>query len=277
MGVIIKIKKPSLMSVLLLIVIVFTVMVFPGCGKPNSPPPGATMTLEALPLITVGTGTTGSNLQVVRVSVFGPDGIPLDKVDVDLIAPFTIGDSILFSGATATAPYTFFASVTTGTLGFYDVQISAPTALQKFLADVAGLGAIPAATGGNLINGMTYSYKVTAIDTVGGETDAPNTISALVSTPSCTVTNCGNVKVSWSPVTGAAGYKVYSDGGLGGPFGFLTSLGAAMLSYTDTGSPAPVFTQNPPTSNGAGVSINIVAGKITGTSGVLVSTLDVAF
>ena len=265
------------MSVLLLIA--FSIIVLSGCGKSGTPPPGAVLTITQGNLITIGSGTTGTSTQNVRVSVFDAAGNPLDGVNVDLIATFTTGDSILFSGTTGTAPVTFFSNVTTERFGFVDVAISAPAAIQKFLAAVAGLGATPAATGGNLLNAVTYSYKVTAVDTVGGETDAPNTVSALVSTPSCTVTNCGNVKITWSAVTGAAGYKVYGDGGLGGLFGLLTSskLGATTLTFIDTGSPAPAFGTNPPSSNGAGVSINAVAGTITGTSGSLVSSLAVAF
>jgi phage tail sheath protein FI len=97
-------------------------------------------------------------------------------------------------------------------------QMSAPT-LQS------------ANTGGTLVS-ATYSYKISAISSVG-ETLASNaatvTIGGSIST--------GTVTISWPSVEGAIGYNVY--GRVGGSEKLLATLGAGTLSFVDDGTLTP--------------------------------------
>jgi hypothetical protein len=83
-----------------------------------------------------------------------------------------------------------------------------------------------ASTGGSLVSGQQYFYKITAIDGVGGETTVSNEVSA---TPSG-----GNLSVTlvWNVVPNAFGYNVYRS----------TTTGTEVLLYS---AKLPVVQPNP--------------------------------
>ena len=281
MGMIVKIKKLSRMSVLLLIV--FSVILLSGCGKSDAPPPGAVLTMEALdtptPFLQSGATLTSSvTTQKFRVTVIDADGNPLDNVKVDLEGQFTAGENILFAGVQTTQPApTIYSSVTTGNYGIKDFIVSALTYTTAPLLDVTGLIATPSSATGSLVNGVTYDYSVTAVDSVGLETKSAATLSTLVSTPTCTITSCGIITITWSPVQRASGYNVY--GRIAGSEGLMTAtkLSNTTFTFTDHGTEPINPLRTPPGSNSSGTSLNPVKGTITATSGPLISTVDVAF
>ena len=110
-------------------------------------------------------------------------------------------------------------------------------------------------TGGTLA-ADTYYYKITAIDGAGGET-LPSVEKSQVTTGSTST-----ITLSWVPVTGASGYKIYrsalSGAGSGGEVYLTTTLGTvngANLNYVDSGS-ATAGSVAPPASNNAYTSTN---------------------
>ena len=94
--------------------------------------------------------------------------------------------------------------------------------------------------GGGLAAG-SYEYKVTA-RSARGETNG-----RVVSLPA-TVGEGSSVRISWYPIDGATGYRVYR-GPAGGEPGLVASVDADATSFTDSGDPAGART--PPTENTA--------------------------
>ena len=94
------------------------------------------------------------------------------------------------------------------------------------------------ASGGSLVSGTTYYYKVTALDGASGETSASNEISA---TPSG-----GNLKVTltWNIVPNAQSYNIYRATSSGAEVLYANTnlpvaqpgAGSLTASYTDDGS-----------------------------------------
>lgn len=102
-----------------------------------------------------------------------------------------------------------------------------------------------ATTGGILVPGI-YSYVVTAINAVG-ETTSTNVHYIIVDG----VNNA--VLLTWNPVPGATGYKIYTGNdpttGLG-PYGYLDEV--VLPGYLDAGGLAPDMGDEPPTANTTG-------------------------
>lgn len=99
-------------------------------------------------------------------------------------------------------------------------SLSTPTGLAAALA-----------SGGSLTSGTTYYYKVTAVDSAGGETIASAEVNATPSGGNLTV------DLSWTAVTGAVSYNVYRSTTSGGEFLLQgTGLPATTNSYADNGS-----------------------------------------
>lgn len=119
----------------------------------------------------------------------------------------------------------------------------------------SGLTAAAAASGsGSLTNGDIYYYKVTAIDSAGGETTASNEASA-------TATSTGTIDIYWTAVPGATAYKIYRSAanGASGSEVYLTTVLSNYSStnpYQDNGS-ITAGTATPPASNTAYVSTNV--------------------
>lgn len=91
---------------------------------------------------------------------------------------------------------------------------------------------------GGLLTPASYDYSITAMNSLG-ESQATAITSVVVSTGSA---NC--VQLSWAPVLGATGYKVYGRTKAGA---IVTALATVTSpTYTDTGADVPqVGTQQP--------------------------------
>lgn len=125
------------------------------------------------------------------------------------------------------------------------------------LTTPTGVVATPFASGGTLAS-ATYGYRISAINAFG-ETLASATTSAVVTGPT------GRVDLSWSavvPTEGASpvtGYKVY--GRTGGSELLLTTTGAGVTTYSDTGSATPSGAL--PVANTTGGNVGSFPGHIT--------------
>ncbi len=90
------------------------------------------------------------------------------------------------------------------------------------------------AGGGSFAGGTTYYYKITGTN-AAGETTGSAEVSAA---PAAN----GSVTLTWDPMPGATGYKIYratSSGGQNGATSLLATITAATtVSYTDTGAAA---------------------------------------
>lgn len=84
------------------------------------------------------------------------------------------------------------------------------------------------ATTGGTIGAGTYQYQVSAIGALG-ETVPTTAVSTTVASGT---TN--KITVSWDPVQGATGYKIY--GRSSGSMGYLGSVPSSKVSWVDTGS-----------------------------------------
>lgn len=104
----------------------------------------------------------------------------------------------------------------------------------------------PSSTGGTILAG-TYYYKVTALDSLGGETAA---------SPEATATTTGttsSVALAWAAVASAVSYKVYKGSAAGAE---NIVFAAPSNSFTDTGAAGTAGT---PPSSGAGTVIGEVS------------------
>ena len=118
--------------------------------------------------------------------------------------------------------------------------------------------ATPATTGGTLAAG-TYAYRVSALNGVG-ETLAATQVTAT------TTGTTGSVTLTWAPVDGATGYKIY--GRTSGAQLLIATNGNSggnsrpICSYTDTGAVTPSGAL--PASNTTAVALTTTArNKIT--------------
>src|SRR5579863_1588173 len=124
-----------------------------------------------------------------------------------------------------------------------------PTGVNPYYLVLAGaaigLGAplavsATASTGGSLVSGQEYFYKITALDGVGGETTASNEVHA---TPSG-----GNLSVTlvWNVVPNAFGYNIYRSTTTGTEVlltgGGLPVTPGSTTTYIDTGAASPTPT-----------------------------------
>lgn len=93
-----------------------------------------------------------------------------------------------------------------------------------------GLAVTSFNTGGSLTN-ATYSYRVAALSPVG-ETLASSVVSVVIGGPTTTA----RAVLTWTAVEGAIGYVVY---GRTGTQSYITTVGAATYTFTDTGVITP--------------------------------------
>jgi PilX N-terminal len=96
---------------------------------------------------------------------------------------------------------------------------------------MAAPGLTAATTGGSFPKSTTYYYVVTALGPWGENQGT----EANITTGSTTSTN--KIKLTWTAVTGATGYRVYRGTSAGGETGYL-SQAAGTTSYTDTNGTA---------------------------------------
>ena len=109
-------------------------------------------------------------------------------------------------------------------------------------------GVVPT-VGGGLSTSTTYYYKVTAIDSAGGESAASSEVSATTGAGANTTQT---INVSWTAVTGATGYKVYRATSSGSEV-YLVNV--TTNYYADTGY-ATAGSATPPTTGTAYTSTN---------------------
>jgi Ca2+-binding RTX toxin-like protein len=90
---------------------------------------------------------------------------------------------------------------------------------------------LPTATAGSggALGAGTWFYRVAAI-TAAGESDASSEVSATLVVP-------GSVVLTWNPVAGATGYRVYRGGSAGHETVYFTAVGT---TFTDNGSGSAV-------------------------------------
>ncbi|MCK9901281.1 hypothetical protein [Glutamicibacter sp. V16R2B1] len=118
------------------------------------------------------------------------------------------------------------------------------------LTAMGALGSSTATTGGTM-TAATYGYKVAARSAYG------STIASAEKTqvvPSGTSTN--TVTLTWTTVSGAAGYDVFGRTS-GGPWGLIAKIGqAGSPTWTDTGGLTPNADVLAPTADTSGVAPN---------------------
>jgi hypothetical protein len=278
----VNIKKLSRMSVLLLIA--FSVIALSGCGKPGTPPPGATLTIDTNggPDHTAPLSPTDITTQWYRVTVVDASGIPLQGVTLDIQGSFKTGDNItLNNDVGSTSPQALGTIVRTGTFGFALIPISAPTFSFGTLTPPVATGATALASGGTITSIGTFAYGVTATDaaTPPVETTISNIVSATTTT-----TIGSSITITWNAVSRASGYFVYGDGGTGGslfklfvvPMSSSSVCNALTLVCSFTDTTGLTGASPPPSTNLSGQGLNPVTGTLTVTTGALLTTLDIA-
>ena len=121
------------------------------------------------------------------------------------------------------------------------VKITAATAGLSLasLAAPANLAAVGGAGSGSLTAGAK-GYKVTAVKGRGETIASTEDVVTLVAETS--------VDLSWDAVVGAESYKVYGRTS-GGPWGFIASVAAPVVTYVDLGVIVPSVTVLAPTTN----------------------------
>jgi hypothetical protein len=110
--------------------------------------------------------------------------------------------------------------------------------LSSFLGAPTGLSLSPS-NGGNLVNGTTYYYQVTAF-TLAGETNGSTTSSITITSTSKQIT------LNWAPVSGAIGYNIYGRT-LADNFSLLATV--TTNTYSDTGVGSVTIGVKPPSSD----------------------------
>ena len=109
------------------------------------------------------------------------------------------------------------------------------------LATPTGLVVTPVSTGGNLVFGGLYGYRISAYDNVG-----QTLACAQVTATAAAFGDIASMDLSWSPVDGAVSYGVY---GRSAPQQLIAIVTGT--TYTDTGAISPVGLL--PTTNTTGI------------------------
>jgi hypothetical protein len=124
------------------------------------------------------------------------------------------------------------------------------TSTAAALTAMGTLGSSTATTGGVLV-AATYGYKVTALSAYG-ETAASAEKTQVV--PSGTSTN--TVTLTWTAITGAAGYRIYGRTS-GGPWRIITQIAQAVSpTWTDYGTITPDASMVAPAADTSGTAVN---------------------
>jgi hypothetical protein len=266
MSMIIAIGERCRVTVVVVLAVTLSMLALAGCG--TDAPFGSTMTIAAVGgVFSTGTTSADSKWQVYRVSMLDSSSQPMNGIEVSLFGQFNAGYLVNMNGNTGTAPVQLSSTITIGSEGFKDFTVSAPSITMRSLSAPTGGSAAAVPNGGSLPNG-TYNFQVTALDTVGGETTASPTISAVLSDG----TSTQGIAVSWSAVTGAASYNLYRTSA---PIGLVSNV-VTGTTYT-VSNPGTIATTTPPLSNSTGIAVNTVSGSITATSGSLLQSTTVAF
>jgi hypothetical protein len=197
------------------------------------------------------------------VSVADESGLPLSGIDVQIEALIGSGQNVLVNGAIGNPGTDLITTLTMGNGGFKEFVLSAPNQINVPITSPDPVSASPSFSGAGSLADGSYAYVVTAVDAVGGE-------AASFETASITITNAtvsaDQATITWTPVVGAAGYRVY--GRTSGAEGFLASVATSTTLWVDNGTVAPgaaVPGTNP--FNSTGVAANTVRVSIGASSG----------
>lgn len=129
------------------------------------------------------------------------------------------------------------------------------------------LSLTPALTGGILQGGTQYTYGVSAMSALG------ETLTSTQLNITLEQTTSGSVVISWDPVPGAIGYRIYgrSTGSTGTgtvSLGLIGSVGQGIVQFVDTGRTVP--TTVPPT------PVNSNSNRFTFTDVFAINVYDLA-
>ena len=247
-------------------------LTFAGCkgDSATAAPFGSTISVTEI-IHSTSTPTSGTfNVATYRVTALDSTGFPMANIGVDLLGGFDDGTNIVMNndafGSVGLTPLVLKSKLTLNNSGFADFDIYAPTIVQRALVDPALPTASLVPDGGTISSNptaTTYSYAITALDAVGGETLPSPTVSILVSVNS-TTTPGGAIELLWTAVSGASAYRVYGNGGAG-TLGFLATVASSTTRFLDTTGAGGII--GVPVANGTGIAINSVRGELQVTSG----------
>jgi len=279
------------LRVVVLVLVTVSLFALAGCG--TDAPQGSTISVTAWgsPIITDVTNTvTATKTQNYRVSVTDGAALPLNGIDVNILGQFTNGQSINFGGAVASVPttsvpgaqvsVTLTTTQTTDNFGYVNFAISAPYYAVTKIHVPYNQDATGSETGGQLTGaaggGTTYYYTVTALDVLGGETEATAPVSALVSGATGSAVTTGSATVTWQAVPGAVSYRIYGRTGPAVSTALIDILDPNATSWTDTGSATEVGA-TVPSVNTTGLSLNSIVGSGQATTGPALATFSISF
>jgi hypothetical protein len=284
------INKKTIFRLALLLFMAVATIQLTGCG-PDSAPSGSTITVVALdgldvqgPITNPTVTTNTTKTKTYRITLVDEAGLPMNKLNINLLGMFTDGQSINFGGTIGTAPVTLSTTQSTGDFGFLDFKIKTPYfSLGNVLSFPPNITATPSATGGNLADD-TYFYQITSVD-FAGETPASGQVAGIV-TNATTTTATGSVILTWSAVPGATKYNVYGRSAtlFPGASGYLVTIDCSSaatpcpnpVTYTDQGIYFPQGAA-PPAGNTTGLGLNSIIGTAQATSGSALQSFNISF
>jgi len=145
-------------------------------------------------------------------------------------APTSLGES-------TSANYGQVVLTWTGSLGAtnYNIKRSTTSGTEITIASTGGTSTTFTDT--NVLDGVTYYYVVSALNTGGeglnsGEVSATPLFSPQPTGLTVTTTNVGSVSLAWAPSAGATSYNLKRSPSPGGPYTIIVNT--ASTSYTDT-------------------------------------------
>lgn len=144
-------------------------------------------------------------------------------------------DLTTFESPGETAIAYFYPSRGPGSYG-NNLSIEIKTAAVNAPGNFTGTGT----NSGGSMTGGTYKYQVSALSQLG-ESLVSSQITVVLSGLSIPA---GSVTLDWDPVPGAIGYKVYGRT-IGGTYGLIATVGAAVNEFVDTGTITPDNTKLP--------------------------------
>ena len=233
-----------------------------------------TLQMVAPTAVFSGSGSgTFYNYEVVAVDAYGyPTGPSFVGISGTAAQSLTSTNKVTltysaptFTGSAPTS-YLIYRTTSTGTTstgnsatyGYIGTSTSATTFVDS------GQLAASATPGATAVTIGTYYFKITAIDSSGGETTASPEFSQALTTNQ-------SVLIDWAPISGARGYKIYVSSSIGTESYYATVLTNSYLfnSSTAPGSSPPPPSQNTAYANSLSSSGNsqITLGNSTASTG----------
>jgi len=206
----------------------------------GNPDPSISMTIQA----GLNYFTEGNQLWGLRVCGTGYmyAGVLLknNTSDVSVLIGQALSDPVNtdltnFESPGETAIAYFYPSRGPGSYGD-NISIEIKTATVNSPGNFTGTGT----NSGGSLTGGTYKYQISALSQLG-ESLVSNQITVILSGLSLPA---GSVTLDWDPVPGAIGYRIYGRA-TGGSYGLITTVGAAVTEFLDTGDVVPDNTKLP--------------------------------